>query len=94
VFRGRRLPFRDRRPVQRRTNENQIWAEIEQLWEFCRLADSRGLRLPEDSQRFKQILTACRNPDFVDRVAKRRAAWPPAAFYQKAFGFAKRGVMK
>jgi len=77
AFRGRRPPFPDRRRVGDRTNENQIRAEIEQLRGFCRLADSRGLRLPEDSQRLWQILEEYRNDDFLDGVAKGDAAWPP-----------------
>jgi FRG domain len=77
AFRGRRPPFPDNRPVRRRNNENQVWAEVEQLWEFYRLADSRGLAVPEDSQRLRRILADCRKHDFIDRVAKGKAAWPP-----------------
>ena len=43
AFRGRRLPFPDRRPVSRRTFHNQIWAEIVYFSEYCRVAHSRGL---------------------------------------------------
>jgi hypothetical protein len=77
VFRGRRVPFPDLRPAGRRTYERQIAAEVEQIWEFFLLADARGLRLPEDSQRLRAILEECRDPSYLERVAGGEAAWPP-----------------
>ena len=77
AFRGRRLPFPDRRPVSRRTFHNQIWAEIVYFSEYCRVADSRGLRIPEDSQAFRSILQDLNGPDYIDRLSAGGAVWPP-----------------
>jgi hypothetical protein len=77
VFRGRGAPYPDRRAWGRRTKQAQIDAEIAQLWEFFVLADARGLRLPEDSQRLRKTLERCRGFEFIERVAKGTAAWPP-----------------
>ncbi len=77
VFRGRGAPFPERGPGGRRTNENQLYAEIANLWEFFVLADARGLRLPEDSQHLRKTLERCRGFDFIERIAKGSAAWPP-----------------
>ena len=77
AFRGRRLPFPDRRPVSRRTYHNQIWAEIEYFWEYCQVADSRGLRIPEDSHAFRSIVAECQDPDFIEHLSRGNAVWPP-----------------
>jgi hypothetical protein len=77
AFRGTRAPFPDQRRRWRRTNATQIEAEIEYLWEFFRLADARGLRLPEDSQRLRGLLGSCREPGFLEKVESGEAAWPP-----------------
>ena len=94
AFRGRRLPFPDRRPVSRRTFHNQIWAEIVYFSEYCRVADSRGLRIPEDSQAFRSILQDLNGPDMSTasrRAARygrptgfcRRSAWPNIMAYRR-----------
>jgi FRG domain len=77
AFRGKRAPFSDRQRRPRRTNEVQLEAEIEHLWEFFRLADARGLRLPEDSQRLRNALGRCREPNFLEKVGAGEEAWPP-----------------
>jgi FRG domain-containing protein len=77
VFRRRGAAFPVEGPRGRRTMENQIKAEIAQLWDFFALADARGLRLPEDSQRLRSTLERCRSYTFVEEVAKGAAAWPP-----------------
>ena len=77
AFRGRRLPFPDRRPVSRRTFHNQIWAEIVYFSEYCRVADFRGLRIPEDLQAFRSILQDLNGPDYIDRLSAGGAVWPP-----------------
>lgn len=77
VFRGRVAAFPVEGPRGRRTNGSQIEAEIAQLWKFFMLADARGLRLPEDSQRLRRTLELCRGYRFVEEVAKGAAAWPP-----------------
>jgi hypothetical protein len=77
VFRGRRVPYPDNRPGGRRTYERQIAAEIEQVWQFFLLADARGLRLPEDSQRLRATLEDCRGIEYQEKVAAGEAAWPP-----------------
>ncbi len=73
AFRGRRFPYPDRRPVRRRTNENQILTEIEHLWEFFLLADARGLRLPEDSQSLRKSAHFQAHP--YDELIVREVGW-------------------
>jgi hypothetical protein len=77
VFRGRRVPFPDLRPGIRRTYERQIDAEIEQVWQFSLLADARGLRLPEDSQRLRATLIECQGVPYMEGLAAGKIAWPP-----------------
>lgn len=78
AFRGRGLSsvYRGTRRM-RRTNLNQIWAESQAIWDFVVLADERGLRLPEDSQRLRATLEGCRDADFIKQAGKGKAAWPP-----------------
>jgi hypothetical protein len=77
VFRGRGAPFpgnpAGRR--ERRTYEAQISAEAEQVAEFCRLADARGLRLAEDTQQLRSMLDGLWR--LVERVAEGELFWPP-----------------
>jgi hypothetical protein len=55
----------------------QIQAEVGTVWEFFRLADRRGLRLPEDSQLLRQRLDKCREHNYIDEIERGRDAWPP-----------------
>ena len=94
AFRGRRLPFPDRRPVSRRTFHNQIWAEIVYFSEYCRVANSRGLRIPETRRPFgrscktsmvRTISTASRRAARYGRPTGfcRRSAWPNIMAYRR-----------
>jgi hypothetical protein len=76
VFRGRGAPFPWRGPHGKRTYGEQIRAEIAQLYEFYKLADERGLHVPEYSHRLKQVLEECNDPEFIDNVSVGKAAWP------------------
>jgi hypothetical protein len=77
AFRGRKLPGFSRGRRGRRTWESQIQAEIDLLWTFFNIADERGLKLPEDSQRLRGSLESCRDLDFMEKVAEGDLAWPP-----------------
>ena len=77
VFRGRGAPFPWRGPHGKRTYGEQIRAEIAQLYEFYKLADERGLHVPEYSYRLKQVLEECQDPGFIDNASRGKAAWPP-----------------
>jgi hypothetical protein len=77
VFRGRGAPS-PRNPAgrpERRTYETQISAEAEQIAEFCQMADTRGLRLAEDTQQLRSMLASI--SDLVEKVAKGEWFWPP-----------------
>jgi hypothetical protein len=54
--------------------KSRVEAEIEALFRFFSLADATGLPLPEDSQKLRNTLTACRSKKYLDLNLDK---WPP-----------------
>jgi len=67
--------FLDRRFRGRRTVENQLASEVVNLAEFFKLANARGLKIPEDSQALRRMLAS--PEEFVGRVVEGKEVWPP-----------------
>ena len=75
--------LREKGPLQRferyvgKSEADRIRAEIRLLRRFFAVADSSGLALPEDSQLLRVHLAELAQENFVERVARNEAQWPP-----------------
>lgn len=77
AFRGHRILSSDRQAIGRRTYDAQLFHEYWNIKDFCQIVDARGLRLPEDSQHFRNVLENCGTDEYRKLLAQGTEAWPP-----------------